>query len=69
VFDRAVLSLCDGERDREAIVGELAGMVGRGEIGLKRDGRELAGDEVVVALREELGESLARLARSMVLLS
>lgn len=69
VFDRAVLSLCDGERDRAAIVEGLAAMVTAGEIGLKRDGRELSeAAEVREALREELVESLARLARSMLLL-
>lgn len=69
VFDRAVLSLCDGARERAAIVEALAAMVAAGELGLKRDGRELSeAAEVRAALREELSESLVRLGRSMLLL-
>jgi methyltransferase-like protein/predicted O-methyltransferase YrrM len=69
VFDRAVLSLCDGGRDRAAMVEALAAMVAAGDLGLKRDGRELAdGAEVRAALREGLEESLARLGRSLLLL-
>jgi methyltransferase-like protein/SAM-dependent methyltransferase len=68
VFDRSVLSLCDGGRDRAAIVEDLAGMVRRGEVGLARDGRPLTGEaETRRALAEELEESLARLARAMLL--
>ncbi len=70
VFDRAVLSLCDGQRDRAGLLEELIQLVTRGEIGLKREGRELTDlAEIRAALAEELTESLTRLARSLVLLA
>lgn len=70
VFDRAVLSLCDGSRDHAGLIEGLAEKVKAGDVELKRDDRTLAADdEVRAALKEELGPSLARLARAMLLVA
>jgi methyltransferase-like protein len=70
LFDRAVLALCDGERDREAMVLGLEKRMREGDIELRRDGQLLSTpEEVHIALREELEASLVRLASAMMLLS
>jgi methyltransferase-like protein/cyclopropane fatty-acyl-phospholipid synthase-like methyltransferase len=68
VFDRTVLSLLDGQRDRATLLEELSQRVARGELGLSRDGKALEDwSKVREALQEELEPSLQRLAQAMVL--
>jgi methyltransferase-like protein/precorrin-6B methylase 2 len=70
VMQRAVLALCDGTRDRAAMVEALAEKVRNNELGVARDGRELTDDEEIKqALRDELEECLTRLADGMLLVS
>ncbi|MFO0926699.1 MAG: methyltransferase regulatory domain-containing protein [Gemmataceae bacterium] len=68
-FDRAVLALLDGSRDRPALIERLAALVGQGELGLAQDGQPVREPEAVRrTLTAELDESLTRLAQAMVLI-
>lgn len=69
IFDRAVLALLDGTRDRPALVEQLAARVAHGELGLQQDGQSLTDLSAIRhVLTGELDDSLTRLAQAMVLI-
>ncbi|MFM7148853.1 MAG: methyltransferase regulatory domain-containing protein [Gemmataceae bacterium] len=70
VFDRALLSLCDGKTSRTGLSEQLARMVQMGEVELQREGvpvTELG--KIREAVSQEIEPGLERLARSMVLIA
>jgi methyltransferase-like protein/2-polyprenyl-3-methyl-5-hydroxy-6-metoxy-1,4-benzoquinol methylase len=69
-FERHVLRLLDGSRDRAALVGALATLVAQGELMVQQDGQPVVD---AAAIRRHLGqaleEQLPRLARGALLVS
>jgi SAM-dependent methyltransferase len=68
-LDRAVLRLCDGTRDRAALVAELVALAAQGGLRVQQHGRRVTDETIVRPLIDEaLGPSLQRLTRAALLM-
>ncbi|MFO0875766.1 MAG: class I SAM-dependent methyltransferase [Gemmataceae bacterium] len=69
-FDRAVLSQCDGQQGRDAIIDVIAAQAQSEKVELRREGKPLTDPgEIRAALAPEVHAALDRLAHSLLLIA